>query len=186
MILKNFFSSRRHDASVRRTYEAIVAQARQRRFYAELGVPDTVTGRYDMIVLHTVLVLHRLSGHEADAGDFSQELFDELFRDMDRSLREMGVGDLSVGKKVRKMVEVFYGRSDAYRAAIGRADGDGDGDDGEALKSVLQRNIYAGIMDAPGLEVLTSYVLAAHCDLAQQSLDSIIAGNIAFPGREHR
>src|ERR1700761_506939 len=89
-------------------YSAIVAQSRQPRFYAEWGVPDTVTGRFDMISLHLALVLRRL-GTERDAKVFSQALFDLFFKDMDRSLREMGAGDLAVPKKIRKMGEIFYG-----------------------------------------------------------------------------
>jgi cytochrome b pre-mRNA-processing protein 3 len=102
--------SRRPDAA-QVLYEAIVAAARHPVPYADWGVRDTVDGRFDMIALHAFLVLDRLKG---SAEAFRQELVDELFRDMDRSLREMGVGDISVGKKVRKMAEVFYGRVAAY------------------------------------------------------------------------
>ena len=117
MILKRFFQS--STLPVRPLYEAIVAAARHPVAYAEWGVPDTLDGRFDMITLHMFLVLDRLKGEDRA---FRQELVDEFFRDMDRSLRELGVGDLSVGKKVRKMAEVFYGRLAAYDRALAGSD----------------------------------------------------------------
>ena len=112
------FARQRPETNVRAVYEAIVAAARHPRLYADYGVPDTVDGRYDMIILHVIVVLERLktTGHEGS--ELSQRLTDYFFADMDRSLREMGVGDLSVGKKVRRMAEVFYGRARAYRSAL--------------------------------------------------------------------
>ena len=104
-----------------------MAAARHPVAYAEWGVPDTLDGRFDMITLHTFLVLDRLKGEDRA---FRQELVDEFFRDMDRSLREMGVGDLSVGKKVRKMAEVFYGRLAAYDKALAGPDGGAGGSPG--------------------------------------------------------
>jgi cytochrome b pre-mRNA-processing protein 3 len=95
-----------------------VAAARQEVFYARWAVPDTVDGRFDMIALHLFLVLERLKGEGQAVEDFRQVLTDTFFQDMDRSLREMGVGDISVGKKVRKMAEAFYGRVQAYAAAL--------------------------------------------------------------------
>src|SRR3954471_23955698 len=89
-------------------YSSIVAQSRQERFYADWGVPDTVTGRFDMISLHLALVLRRLKG-EPQAKEFGQALVDLFFRDMDRSLRELGVTDLGVPNKVKKMGNVLYG-----------------------------------------------------------------------------
>src|SRR6185369_17559638 len=106
-------------------------------FYAAYGVPDTIDGRYDMIVLHAILVLDRLKSAGGEGNEFAQRLTDYLFSDMDRSLREMGVGDLSVGKKVRRMAEVFYGRAQAYRPALERLDE-------AALAEALYRNVFAG------------------------------------------
>ncbi len=96
--------SRKPDAS-QVLYERIVAAARQEVFYAQWAVPDTVDGRFDMIALHLFLVLDRLKGEGPAVEAFRQVLTDTFFQDMDRSLREMGVGDISVGKKVRKMAE---------------------------------------------------------------------------------
>ena len=163
MILKRLFH--KPPAPERLLYAAIVAAARHPQAYAAWGVPDTIDGRFDMIALHTFLVLDRLRGR---ADRFRQDLVDELFRDMDRSLREMGVGDISVGKKVRKMAEVFYGRVAAYdrAAAEGR----------EALAGALARNVYAGTPPAEGLVSLTGYTLALRDRLAGLAEDRILAG----------
>ncbi|WP_374466727.1 ubiquinol-cytochrome C chaperone family protein, partial [Ferrovibrio sp.] len=90
-------------------YRAIVAQSRQAGFYREHGVPDSLDGRFDMIVLHSFLVMRRLRRIGAAAEPLSQQLFDLMFADMDSNLREIGVGDLSVGKKVKAMAQAFYG-----------------------------------------------------------------------------
>ena len=177
MNLMKFFAKRLEQTTERRVYELIVAQARQPWFYADLDVPDTVEGRYDMIMLHCFMVFERLSGAGSAADVFSQLVFDELFKDMDRSLRELGVGDLAVGKKIRKMAEMFYGRSEAYRAALAKhAD-----DHGEELKTVLKRNMYDGDAPANGLDQLARYVLQLKDDLAGQEIDPILAGELKFP-----
>lgn len=152
-------------------YERIVAAARQERFYADWAVPDTVDGRFDMIALHVFLVLDRLKGEGADAEAFRQRLTDTFFRDMDRSLREMGVGDLSVGKKVRKMAEAFYGRVVAYAAAL---------DDGAGLDDALRRNIFP---HAPQQDVsqLAHWVMRAREMLRQQDAAALLRGEVTFP-----
>lgn len=129
MNLKRLF--RRGPPPERRLYEAIVAAARRPRLYEEMGVADTIDGRFDMIALHAYLAVDRLRREERD---FCERLIEEFFADMDRSLREMGVGDLSVGKKVRRMAEAFYGRVTAYERAF--AEGD------DAMKAALARNVF--------------------------------------------
>ena len=114
-------------------YEAIVAQSRQTQFYAEWGVPDTVTGRFDMISLHIALTLRRLKREGAGAAEFSQALFDLFFKDMDRSLREMGVGDISVPKRIEKMGSLFYGLVDGLGDAL-------NSDEQDALEAFVLRN----------------------------------------------
>jgi cytochrome b pre-mRNA-processing protein 3 len=123
----------RRDA-VDRLYERIVERAREPVFYAELGVPDSVDGRFEMVALHAFLVLHRLKAETDATKTFAQSLFDLMFLDFDRSLREMGTGDLSVGKEVRRMAEAFYGRAAAYQRGLAG---------GEAsLCEALRRNLY--------------------------------------------
>jgi cytochrome b pre-mRNA-processing protein 3 len=146
-------------------YDAIVAAARQPHFYAELDVPDSVDGRFDMIVLHLYLVLDRL--REAPE-DVRQNLTDYFFFDMDRQLREMGVGDLSVSKRVREMAEALYGRMTAYKDS-----------EGDALKAALKRNIYAGA-DSVSVTKLAAWVIAARQKLLAQSEADIISGRVVF------
>ena len=152
----------------------IVAQARSPSFYRDYGVPDTVTARLDMIVLHLVLLLRQLAATGA-ATSLGQPLFDRFCRDMDDNFREMGVGDLAVPKEMRKVAEAFYGRSKAYEAALA-AEGI------ETLAQTLARNIY-GVAEPP----LGAYRLAAYMRDAAQGLakQDIVAGREShFPDPE--
>ena len=167
MILKRLFQ--RSAKAERSCYEAIVAAARHPTFYADWGVPDTLDGRFDMIALHTFLVLDRLKGEEPA---FRQALVDEFFADMDRSLREMGVGDLSVGKKVRKMAEAFYGRLAAYDQALAG--------EAAALEGALARNIFPDQPESPGARLLAAHVMAERANLAGQNASGIAAGRVSF------
>jgi cytochrome b pre-mRNA-processing protein 3 len=167
MILKRFFQ--RPLPPERSVYEAIVAAARHPVFYANWDVADTIDGRFDMISLHAFLVLDRLKGVEEE---FRQDLVDELFRDMDRSLREMGVGDISVGKKVRKMAEVFYGRVAAYDRALAAGK--------DAVTAALARNVFADTPSGDGAARLTDYVVGQRQYLAAQAQDAIAAGSVQF------
>jgi cytochrome b pre-mRNA-processing protein 3 len=146
-----------------------VAAARHPVFYRDWQVPDTVDGRFDMIGLHTFLVLDRLKGAE-DA--FRQALVDELFRDMDRSLREMGAGDLSVGKKVRKMAEVFYGRVAAYDQSIAVG--------GPELEAAIARNVYPDGAPDGAAARLAAYAQDQRRELTAQATAAIAAGTVGF------
>ncbi|WP_022721467.1 ubiquinol-cytochrome C chaperone family protein [Rhodopseudomonas sp. B29] len=116
-------------------YGMIVAQARQPAFYRELGVADTVNGRFEMIVVHLWLVLRRIRAVQ-DAHPFAQALFDYFCSDLDANLRELGVGDLTVPKRMQAFGEAFYGRSAAYDLALTEGD--------EALALALNRNVFDG------------------------------------------
>jgi cytochrome b pre-mRNA-processing protein 3 len=157
----------------RAVYEAIVAAARHPSLYAKLGVPDTLDGRFEMISLHAILVLRALAGKPGEEVErFRQALVDELFRDMDRSLREMGTGDLSVGKKVRKMAEVFYGRLRAYSAALDAGGGE--------LEAALTRNLWPGQTAPHGAAGLAAYVKNTDRHVSAQEAKEIIAGRVDF------
>jgi cytochrome b pre-mRNA-processing protein 3 len=151
-----------------RLYVAIVAAARQENFYLKHGVPDTVDGRFDMIVIHMFLVLERLKGETNN--DLRQSLTDTFFKDMDRSLREMGTGDLSVGKKVRKMAEAFFGRIKAYGEAV----------DQTALAEAIARNVFAE-MDSSSAPSLAAYVMAARQRLSAKTDADIMTGIFNLP-----
>jgi cytochrome b pre-mRNA-processing protein 3 len=107
--------ARQHTIST--LYGTIVAQARLPCFYREYGVPDTLNGRFDLLVLQLTMILDRLA-QDAELRDLGQALFDRFCQDMDHNLREMGVGDLSVPKEMQRIGEAFYGRAQAYRAAL--------------------------------------------------------------------
>ena len=122
-------------ARAHRLYQSIVTQSRTPEFYSDLGVPDTLDGRFDMIVLHLALVFRRLRKEGSDGAALAQTVFDVMIDDMDQSLREMGVGDLSVGRRVKEMARAFYGRAAAYDDALAS--------DGDGLEAALRRNLYA-------------------------------------------
>src|SRR5579872_6363325 len=146
----NKFSKAR--APLQRTIESIygmiVTQAREPSFYRELGVPDTVNGRFDLVVLHLWIVLRRLRSI-AGSAPLSQALFDHFCEDMDANLREMGVGDLAVPKRMQAFGEAFYGRSAAYDLALASG--------GEALAAALCKNVLNG-KDMESARQLASYV----------------------------
>jgi cytochrome b pre-mRNA-processing protein 3 len=110
MSLASLFRRNRHRDAALRLYHAIVAQARAPVFFAGFGVPDTFDGRFELIALHGYLVLNRLKAEGPRMAELAQELFDVMFADFDRGLREMGVGDLGVGRQVKTMAQAFYGR----------------------------------------------------------------------------
>jgi cytochrome b pre-mRNA-processing protein 3 len=141
-------------ASIDALYGAIVAQARHPAFYRAYGVPDSVEGRFDMIVLHLWLVLRRLR-QEAETRSLGQAVFDLFCRDMDANLREMGVGDLAVPKQMRNIGEAFYGRAGSYDRAIAQ--------DARALAEALGKNVFgtATALTTAGVRRLAAYVYEA-------------------------
>ncbi len=176
MILRSIRRSPKNDSIVA-LYGAIVAQARLPTFYVEFGVPDTVEGRFDLIVLHLVLVLRRLGAAGDRGGDFGQRLFDAFCRDLDGNLREMGVGDLAVPKRMRRFGEAFYGRQAAYLAALAA-------DDPLAFENALARNI----LQSEGIDRraarLARYARAAACQLDVQDDADLFGGITDFPDPE--
>lgn len=157
-------------------YEALVAQARLPEFFRSAGLPDSVDGRFESIVLHLFLLLHRLKGQGSEAAELGQALFDLFCLDMDRSLREMGAGDLGVGPRVKRMAKGFYGRTAAYDAALAR-------EDDAALIDALRRNAYGTVVDPDlaAVRLLAGYFRAATDQLKSQPLDRLLAGHIDFP-----
>src|SRR5438477_10279652 len=142
-------------------YGAIVAQARAPVFYRDDGVPDSANARLEMIMLHTVLFLWRLEGEAPPVRRLGQALFDHFCRDMDDNMREMGVGDLAVPRRMRRIGEAFYGRQAAYRTAL-----DAPGDD--RLAAALQRNVFAGGTHRAEAHRLAAYVREAERRLAAE------------------
>jgi cytochrome b pre-mRNA-processing protein 3 len=162
----------RHTVAAGELYAALVEQARQPAFFTALGVPDSVDGRFEMIALHAFLVLHRLKAEPGQEA-FGQALFDAMFADMDRSLREMGVSDLSVGRHVKTMAKGFYGRAAAYEAGLADPSG-------AALADALRRNVYGTLDAPPDPAPLAAYLRASVAALAGQGVAEVIGGRPRF------
>jgi len=176
MILRRFRPGS-HDRSIGELYGAIVAQARCAVFYAGYGVPDTVQGRFDLIVLHLVLALDRLGRATVGGRGVGQSLFDAFCRDLDDNLREMGVGDLAVPKQMRRFAEAFYGRQTVYLAALAAADD-------RELEKALTRNIFQGAEIDPGAVRLARYARAALRQFEAQDERALLRGDVVFPQPE--
>jgi cytochrome b pre-mRNA-processing protein 3 len=164
----------RNDAALQ-LYGRLVEQARQPGFYRHCGVPDTLDGRFELIALHAFLVLNRLKADRPRTEALAQRLFDTMFSDMDRGLREIGVGDLSVGKHVGRMAQSFFGRVVAYEHGL--AEG------GAVLGEGLRRNVY-GTVALPAAEhvaALADYVVSAAASLGDQPTERLLAGEVVFP-----
>lgn len=155
-------------------YGMIVARAREPAFYAGYGVPDTVDGRFDLVVLHLWMVLRRL-GQGADPQALAQGLFDHFCSDMDANLREMGVGDITVPRRMQAFGEAFYGRSVAYDAAL--AEGR------EALALALDKNVFNG-RNPDQARRLAAYVEASVARLAAFEAEALAGGDWRFAALE--
>ena len=160
-------------------YGMIVTQAREPLFYQDLGVPDTVNGRFDLLLLHLWMVLRRLrrveGGDEAAqrvAQEVAQALFDHFCADMDANLREMGVGDLAVPKRMQAFGEAFYGRSTAYDLALT--------DSAEALAQAVCKNVLEG-GDIDPARRLAAYAQAVIAGLDKIDNAALLAPSWTFP-----
>lgn len=174
-----WFARRPPADSSEEVYRRIVAQARRPEFYAGGGVPDSLDGRFEMLALHLFLVLHRLQRERGDpaCAALAQALADRVTADLDANLREMGAGDLGVGRKVKHMAGALYGRIAAYEAGI---------DGGQAvLGPALRRNLFGTIEPDQGqVAAMVRYVLAGHGLLAACPAAELARGVIVFPPPE--
>ncbi len=170
MSFGRLFPTRPVVAAARRLYAAAVAQARQPALYAGMGAPDTPEGRFELYTLHVVLLLHRLKGGGPQAVETGQALFEAYLRGLDDALRELGVGDLSVGKKMRKLGEAFYGRAKAYD---------------QALESLPEHNALQALMgrtlEGADTAALAAYAAKACRTLDGQALEQIMEGGAQWP-----
>ena len=156
-----------------RAYQRVVAQAREPGFFHDCGVPDTIDGRFELICLHAFLYLHRLKRERPRAAGLGQRFFDAMFADFDRSLRELGTGDLSVGREVKRMAQAFYGRIQAYERGLDSGD--------SVLKPALERNLFG---TAPAgsarVEDMAIYLRREAARLGAQGAAELLAGAVAF------
>jgi cytochrome b pre-mRNA-processing protein 3 len=172
--IKDMLAPSDMQSQVARTYITLVEQARKPFFYQHMGVPDTIDGRFELITLHMFLMLYRLKQEEdrAQYEEFNRILIEYLFDDMDQSLREMGVGDTGVGKRIKQMANALYGRLSHYEKGI-------EGE--ENLREVLTRNVYGTTtVNQDRLSQLEIYLQTNLVLLKQQDAAAILSGEITF------
>lgn len=158
------------DAAAQVSYIALVAQARHSFFYARLGVPDTLDGRFEMIVLHLFMLQFRL---RREATDFARHLSEIFIDDMDRSLREIGVSDTGVAKRMKAMGKAYHGRLQAYSAAP----------DHTAMEAALARNLYGTVAlgDIAHLKGMADYVSVMQARLEATPVAELVSGAYVWP-----
>ena len=176
MPFPSLFRQRQPRVAAARLYAALVAQARQPAFYGDDGVADSVAGRFELYSAHVILLLRRLRGEGPQAAETAQALFDTFISGLDNALREIGVGDLSVARRMRELGQAFYGRAKAYDAALA-----GESDGGEALETLIGRTVFQGEAAEGGVAALTAYVRAAADAIAAQPLAGLLEGEVAWP-----
>ncbi len=155
-------------------YGQIVAAARQPHLFLHWSVPDTPLGRFEMIALHMFLFLHRIRGEDAAVAELGQDVTDTFFTEVDHSLRELGIGDASVPKRMKRLARMYYGRFESYGAAM-------DANDRSALAAAIARNVRPGEEDWPEAGALADYAVRAGAVLAGQQAADFLGGSIRFP-----
>lgn len=173
-LLRKFFQAPPETAA-HRTYIALVAQARNPFFYETLGVPDTIDGRFEMVLLHLFLIQHRLLAEPgAEAVEFSRQLGESFFVDMDQSVRELGVSDSGVRYRIKSMAKAYHGRLQAYSAACAEP---------ETLRAALARNLYGTVAEGnvQHLDGMAAYLTSTQHSLAALPASSILEGKVNWP-----
>jgi len=165
IMLQNLFRSRSRQRLGEPLYDLAVRQARDPAFYTVLAVADRIDARFELYTLHVLLLVMRLRDEGERGADAAQALFDIYVSALDHTLRELGVGDISVGKKMRKLGEALYGRMTAYEGPLREGDA-------AALAAGLARNVFESGEAASG-GVLAAYALASRARLAAQSFDTV-------------
>ena len=166
------FRSKRHERAGYTLYTEAVRAARDPVFYTEYGVPDTLDGRFDLVGLHVFVLIDRLRAAPPPGPALAQAVFDAMFADMDFNLREMGVGDMSVSKRMKEMWEAFHGRASAYADALAGAP--------EALAEALERNVWRGAAPDGAANRLAALVRADHAAASAAPLEAFTDGRFVF------
>jgi len=174
-MFKRLFGRERNNRSITNAlYAEIVAAARQPFFYSDWDAPDTPLGRFEMLALHMFLFQHRMRDESGVSREIAQILIDEFFAEVEHSLRDLGIGDMGVPKRMKKLARMYYGRTASYADALER-------DDRPALAAALKRNIRPDSENWPQVDALAGYVIEADKALAAQDSEAIQAGTIRFP-----
>lgn len=172
-MISGWFRKDQTQSQAETLFEGLNEQARQPEFYVRVGAPDTIEGRFEVLALHVFLMVRRLK-RDAPASDrLSIALQETFFRQLDHALRELGVGDLSVGRKIRGLAEAFYGRASAYEKAIGEGK--------EALAGALARNVFESA-DGTLAMPLADYVVKADRLMTEASADDLTGAVVRLAG----
>ncbi|HCQ71340.1 MAG TPA: ubiquinol-cytochrome C reductase [Rhodospirillaceae bacterium] len=158
MMLNILKTKKPYEQEAKALYAQCLSTVRRPWFYTDCGLPDTMEARFVLLLLHVFLLIDRnlSDAKTADSEALNQALFDIMFKDMDQTLREMGIGDMGVPKRMRKMMTGFNGRMHAYHDAIDTLD---NANDSAPLRAVIKRNIYADNADESFVSILTDYAL---------------------------
>ncbi len=173
-VFQDLFAPSRTRVVGQALYTSAARQSRQPAFYARLGVADSAEKRFELLTLHVALLLLRLKGQGEVATVIAQQVFDTFIQALDDALREMGVGDLSVGKKMRKLGEAFYGRAKAYDEAFALAP------DVSALQALIGRTVLEDAAD-PRAGPIAAYAVQALEGLRAQPLPDLLDGRAEWP-----
>ena len=167
---------RRRDLSpaAGRLHATIVEQSREPAFYGYLGVPDTLLGRFEMMALHAFLIFRRLRDAGPEGRELAQWTHDLMFADIDTGLREIGIGDMGIGKRVKNLARNLYGRIEVYDAGLDAG--------AQALSEVLVRNVYATAPPPRDEQVaaIAAYMMRETGALAAQPTEALLAGTVRF------
>lgn len=176
MILARWRARRANTILIEHIHGEIVAAARAPALYAQWAAPDTLDGRFEMVVLHAGLAMRRLSQLGDTGAQISQDLVDCVFRHLEDALREMAIGDAGVVKRMKSMIESFYGRNGAYAAAL-------DAGDDQRLAAALARNVYqaSDIDAAPSARDLAGYVRRVATAFESRAVDDFAGGHFRYP-----
>ncbi len=168
--------------AAKRLYDSIVKQARQKEFYSSYSVPDTIEGRFEMVALHLFLFVQRLKNENLKDHKVGKLVLETFFSEMDATLREMGVGDMGVPKKMRKISDSFFGRAYSYSEAL-------ESGELERLKKAIERNIYAyyqgdrkieGNYSENDLTSVAEYIVESYKTVCKNPIEELLGGTIHF------
>jgi cytochrome b pre-mRNA-processing protein 3 len=163
-----------NQALVEQQYAEITRAARSEVFYRSMGVPDTVMGRFEMVSIHLILYLRRTGLAGEAARGLAQDVVDAFFEDVDHSIRELGIGDMGVPKRMKKLAKMFYGRVKSYGQALNDADR-------QVLSEALARNIHPESGDdAPAMQPLADWMIAAAQALQEVPEEILASGRLTF------
>ncbi len=172
-------------------YACALRNTRDPVFYEEYGVPDSFDGRFDLLLVHIFIIMHLHMGRE-EYEDLAQSLFDSVFKDMDQTLREMGIGDMGVPKHMKRMMKAFNGRMHSYQWAIDPDSLEGQEVEGlqkTSLVQALERNLYGTVKDNEGwdsrvLKDMEAFIVDNIKDKSPKRIEDILNGLIVYRSKE--